>query len=47
MSEEKYLEDTYAIAYVNPDGNGFSANQPWVLAEFGDALVECKAKRKV
>ena len=38
------LEDTYAIAYANPDGNGFSANQPWVLAEFGDDLAGCKAE---
>lgn len=44
LIKNNYLESTYAIAYANPDGNGFSANQPWVLAEFGDDLAGCKAE---
>lgn len=38
------IQETYAIAYADKNGNGFSNSEPWVMAQFGDDIEECKTK---
>lgn len=40
------IQETYAIAYANKDGAGFFDSEPWIMAEFGDNIEECKNKAK-
>lgn len=38
------IQGTYAIAYAGKDGTSFSPSEPWILAEFGDNIEECKGR---
>lgn len=40
------IQETYAIAYANKDAAGFSNFEPWIMAEFGDNIEECKNRAK-
>lgn len=38
------IQGTYAIAYADRNGNNFSKTEPWIMAEFGDDIENCKKK---
>lgn len=35
---------TYAIAYADENGNGFTDNEPWIEDGFGKDLESCKRR---
>lgn len=35
------MTGSYAAAYADKDGNGFSESEPWILDDFGEDIKEC------